>query len=207
MTRKVINPPRAEISSGPKNCPTCGHHNPSSTINQDPLAAQVTDASPVRPGVNGEVAAEPFGGYPNRYNQQTSETPLSYQLDRYSRLELGTEYTEPTIMGLAYNVYLNSDKIFGCKNCKTHLASHDAIISRNFRGQHGKAFLFNTVVNTTQSEAVERNMTTGRHQVRDVICKQCKETVGWKYDKAYEASEKYKEGKFILEAELLCQVY
>ncbi|KAL8948879.1 MAG: hypothetical protein Q9222_004967 [Ikaeria aurantiellina] len=110
-------------------------------------------------------------------------------------------------MGLSYNVYLNSDKIFGCKNCKTHLASHDSIISRNFRGQHGKAFLFNTVVNTTQSEAVERNMTTGRHQVRDVICKQCKETVGWKYDKAYEASEKYKEGKFILEAELLCTVY
>lgn len=33
-------------------------------------------------------------------------------------------------MGLAYNVYLNSDKIFGCKNCKTHLASHEAIISR-----------------------------------------------------------------------------
>lgn len=163
-------------------------------------------------------------------------------------------------MGLSYNVYLNSDKIFGCKSCKTHLASHDAIISRvclrplpsrhlpktpllppksphkppvpfayfkdccckvvrfsstvltpssswqNFRGQHGKAYLFNTVVNTTQSEAVERNMTTGRHQVRDVICKQCKETVGWKYDKAYEASEKYKEGKFILEAELLCSV-
>ncbi|KAL8668370.1 MAG: hypothetical protein Q9168_007003 [Polycauliona sp. 1 TL-2023] len=113
---------------------------------------------------------------------------------------------EPT-MGLSYNVYLNSDKIFGCKNCKTHLASHDAIISRNFRGQHGKAYLFNTVVNTTQTDAVERNMTTGRHQVRDVICKQCKETVGWKYDKAYETSEKYKEGKFILEAELLCSVY
>ena len=37
-------------------------------------------------------------------------------------------------------------------------------------------------------------MTTGRHIVRDVICKQCNETVGWKYDKAYEASEKYKEG-------------
>ncbi|KAL8765695.1 MAG: hypothetical protein Q9209_007302 [Squamulea sp. 1 TL-2023] len=103
-------------------------------------------------------------------------------------------------MGLSYNVYLNSDKIFGCKNCKTHLASHDAIISRNFRGQHGKAYLFNTVVNTNQSEAVERNMTTGRHQVRDVICKQCKETVGWKYDKAYEPTEKYKEGKKTMRA-------
>lgn len=49
-------------------------------------------------------------------------------------------------------------------------------------------------------------MTTGRHIVRDITCRQCKETVGWKYDKAYEPSEKYKEGKFILEAELLCNV-
>ena len=33
-------------------------------------------------------------------------------------------------MGLAYNVYLNSSKIYGCKNCKTHLANHDDIVSR-----------------------------------------------------------------------------
>lgn len=33
-------------------------------------------------------------------------------------------------MGLEYNVYLNSDRIFGCKHCKTHLANHDAIMSR-----------------------------------------------------------------------------
>jgi Yippee zinc-binding/DNA-binding /Mis18, centromere assembly len=49
-------------------------------------------------------------------------------------------------------------------------------------------------------------MTTGRHTVRDIKCRQCKETVGWKYDKAFEAPEKYKEGKFILEEELLCFV-
>ncbi|KAK8210146.1 protein yippee-like moh1 [Zalaria obscura] len=109
-------------------------------------------------------------------------------------------------MGLAYNVYLNAKRIYGCKNCKTHLADHDAIMSRNFRGQHGKAFLFNEVVNVIQGEAGERNMTTGRHIVRDICCKQCKDTVGWKYDKAYEQTEKYKEGKYILEAELLCNV-
>jgi hypothetical protein len=33
-------------------------------------------------------------------------------------------------MGLSYNVYLNSSKIYGCKNCKTHLSNHDDIISR-----------------------------------------------------------------------------
>jgi hypothetical protein len=77
---------------------------------------------------------------------------------------------------------------------------------QNFRGQHGKAYLFDQVVNITESDPNERNMTTGRHVVRDIHCRQCKETVGWKYDKAYEPSEKYKEGKFILEAELLCTV-
>lgn len=62
------------------------------------------------------------------------------------------------------------------------------------------------VVNVETGEPNERNMTTGRHIVRDIMCKQCKEIVGWKYDKAFEATEKYKEGKFILEAELLCSV-
>lgn len=33
-------------------------------------------------------------------------------------------------MGLAYNIYLDVPKIYGCKNCKTHLADHDEIVSR-----------------------------------------------------------------------------
>lgn len=33
-------------------------------------------------------------------------------------------------MGLAYNVYLNSNKIYGCKGCKAHLSNHEDIISR-----------------------------------------------------------------------------
>jgi len=46
-------------------------------------------------------------------------------------------------------------------------------------------------------------MTTGKHIVRDISCVSCKSVVGWKYDRAYEPSEQYKEGKFILEHELL----
>lgn len=33
-------------------------------------------------------------------------------------------------MGLTYNVYLDAKRVYGCKNCKTHLADHDEIISR-----------------------------------------------------------------------------
>jgi hypothetical protein len=78
--------------------------------------------------------------------------------------------------------------------------------AKNFRGQHGKAYLFSTVVNIREDSPVERNMTTGRHVVRDITCRQCDTVVGWKYDKAFEAQEQYKENKFILEAELLVQV-
>ncbi|SPO02703.1 probable Yippee-type zinc-binding protein [Cephalotrichum gorgonifer] len=109
-------------------------------------------------------------------------------------------------MGLMYNTYLNGNHVYGCRTCKAHLANLEDIISRNFRGQHGKAYLFESVVNIDAGESTERTMTTGRHLVRDISCRGCKETVGWKYDKAFENSEKYKEGKFILEAELLCTV-
>jgi hypothetical protein len=84
---------------------------------------------------------------------------------------------------------------------------------QQFRGQHGKAFLFSKVyfpltkllssVNITEGSPEERQMTTGRHVVRDISCVSCKDVVGWKYDRAYEATEQYKEGKFILEHELL----
>ncbi|EPE10178.1 yippee zinc-binding protein [Ophiostoma piceae UAMH 11346] len=110
-------------------------------------------------------------------------------------------------MGLTYNTYLESQtKIYGCRTCKAHLSNHEDLISRNFRGQHGKAYLFGTVVNVDTCSPVERKMTTGKHIVRDITCRGCNETVGWKYDKAFETQEKYKENKFILEAELLCQV-
>lgn len=40
---------------------------------------------------------------------------------------------------------------------------------------------------------------TGLHMVADVHCADCREVLGWKYEKAYEDSQKYKEGKVVLE--------
>lgn len=40
---------------------------------------------------------------------------------------------------------------------------------------------------------------TGLHTVCDIFCKRCKGMVGWTYLRAYESSQKYKEGKFIIE--------
>jgi len=80
------------------------------------------------------------------------------------------------------------------------------MISRAFNGQHGRAYLFDRVVNIYAGEPQERPMTTGLHIVRDIHCVKCERILGWKYDKAYEESQKYKEGKFILERALLTDV-
>lgn len=45
----------------------------------------------------------------------------------------------------------------------------------------------------------DRQLTTGLHTVADIHCADCRQVLGWKYERAYEASQKYKEGKFILE--------
>ena len=63
----------------------------------------------------------------------------------------------------------------------------------------GRAYLFNSVVNIGCGPAEERVLLTGLHAVADIYCDCCKTTLGWKYEQAYESSQKYKEGKFIIE--------
>jgi len=109
-------------------------------------------------------------------------------------------------MGRTNLTYLSSTRIFGCAKCRTHLTIIECMISRQFNGQHGRAYLFSSVVNITEGEPEERNMTTGAHIVRDIACLKCETTLGWKYDKAHEPSQQYKEGKFILERALFTDV-
>lgn len=44
-----------------------------------------------------------------------------------------------------------------------------------------------------------RQLMTGLHTVADISCSGCGSVLGWKYERAYEASQRYKENKFILE--------
>ncbi|ELW61568.1 Protein yippee-like 2 [Tupaia chinensis] len=55
------------------------------------------------------------------------------------------------------------------------------------------------VVNVGCGPAEERVLLTGLHAVADIYCENCKTTLGWKYEHAFESSQKYKEGKYIIE--------
>ncbi|EOA32935.1 hypothetical protein CARUB_v10016261mg [Capsella rubella] len=115
--------------------------------------------------------------------------------------------------------------VYSCKHCQTHFAVTNDLISKSFHCKHGRAYLFDNVVNVTVGEKEHRAMMTGWHTVADIFCVSCGSLVGWKYvqdsklilvnkfrcnsfvanyhflpqEIAYEKSQKYKEGKFIIE--------
>ncbi|XP_021773717.1 protein yippee-like At5g53940 isoform X2 [Chenopodium quinoa] len=108
-------------------------------------------------------------------------------------------------MGRIFVIELEG-RTYKCKFCKTHLALADDHISRTFHCRRGKAYLFKNTVNIILGASEERLMLSGMHTVADIFCCCCGQIVGWKYEAAREKSQKYKEGKFILES-LLCQLY
>ncbi|KAJ2481534.1 hypothetical protein IWW47_005879 [Coemansia sp. RSA 2052] len=107
-------------------------------------------------------------------------------------------------MGYMHKVFLSGSGIYGCSNCGTHLALKDKVTSKLYTGQYGRAYLVEEVSNVRAGEADKRTMTTGVHIVKDIMCMECNNYVGWTYITAFSADQKFKEGKFILEKELIC---
>ncbi|NXT52413.1 YPEL1 protein, partial [Pluvianellus socialis] len=93
-----------------------------------------------------------------------------------------------------FQAYLpNCHRTYSCIHCRAHLANHDELISKAI------PLFFFSRVNVGCGPAEERVLLTGLHAVADIYCENCKTTLGWKYEHAFESSQKYKEGKFIIE--------
>jgi len=60
-----------------------------------------------------------------------------------------------------------------------------------------------SAVNLKMGKKEDRPLLTGVHTVADVYCLGCNERMGWYYLKASDSSQKYKEGKYLLEREKL----
>lgn len=45
----------------------------------------------------------------------------------------------------------------------------------------------------------KRLLMTGMHTIADISCQICQAKVGWKYIRAPEQSQKYKEGRYLIE--------
>ncbi|KAK5971628.1 OTU domain-containing protein [Trichostrongylus colubriformis] len=94
-------------------------------------------------------------------------------------------------------------RVVVCRFCKTYLTNRSELISSRFQGSSGRAMLFHRAWNLDYSEAQHRDMMTGKHIVRDVMCRVCHKKVGWMYEFAMEESQRYKEARVILEKALI----
>lgn len=92
------------------------------------------------------------------------------------------------------------ESIFVCRGCVAHLTRGSELVSKDFRGRSGKAYLFNEVTNTFCGAPEDRMLITGLHTIADVFCINCSKSLGWKYVHAFEERQRYKVGKVILEA-------
>ncbi|CAN7002395.1 unnamed protein product [Brassica rapa subsp. trilocularis] len=130
-------------------------------------------------------------------------TSVVWPPQRVSKIKLrsvgGFRQVDLYEMGRLFVIDLQGET-YSCKHCHTPFALTDDLISKSFHCKHGRAYLFENVVNVTVGEMEHRIMMTGWHTVADIFCVCCGSLVGWKYEIAYEKSQKYKEGKFIIES-------
>ncbi|ESQ44855.1 hypothetical protein EUTSA_v10010822mg [Eutrema salsugineum] len=101
-------------------------------------------------------------------------------------------------MGKVFMVELVG-QIYSCKHCRTHLSTHQDIMSKSFQCKYGQAYLFSKVVNISIGKKEDKMMLTGLYTITDIFCVGCGSNVGWKYETAHDQSQKYKEGKSVLE--------
>jgi len=92
---------------------------------------------------------------------------------------------------------------FTCSTCSATIALQDELISKAFSGRDGRGYLIHSAVNLKMGKKEDRPLLTGVHTVADVFCLGCNERMGWYYLKASDSSQKYKEGKYLLEREKL----
>lgn len=94
-----------------------------------------------------------------------------------------------------------------CRKCRTHITAEAYLVSRDFQSASGRAYLYDRVINVKVGDEQRKQMTTGQHIVRDVLCLDCNNVLGWRYEKAMEESQRYKEGKYCVERAVVQDVH
>uniref|UniRef100_A0AAG5DSJ7 Yippee domain-containing protein n=1 Tax=Anopheles atroparvus TaxID=41427 RepID=A0AAG5DSJ7_ANOAO len=177
---------------------------PIATQSIEPVGSGRRDKRPLQQ-IRPSFASAPFtsnasGLESNQENDPTQEAANGGHANGQSSSSASSSSSGSGTMVKTFQAYLPpTNRTYSCVHCRAHLASHDELISKSFQGSQGRAYLFNSVVNVACGQAEERVLLTGLHAVADIYCECCKTPLGWKYEHAFESSQKYKEGKYIIE--------
>lgn len=106
-------------------------------------------------------------------------------------------------MARPFEHIIDEQDVYKCAECGIDLTTDSYLESTDFRGRTGTAWLFSRVYNVYEGIYDERMMTTGVHAIVDIHCNRCESNLGWKYLDATNSTQKYKQGKYILEKKLI----
>ena len=105
-----------------------------------------------------------------------------------------------------------SSRVYGCGSCAAHVVMEEDVVSKEFCGTTGRAYFVNQVFNVNLGPVHECIFKTGKHVIADLLCANCdasldqRTVVGWKYLKTGVRSQKYKEGKYVVEEAMLVKL-
>lgn len=67
--------------------------------------------------------------------------------------------------------------------------------------------MFTQAMNIVVGQKREKELITGHFTIADIYCANCRQELGWKYIRAYDDRQKYKEGRFIIEKAKILKEY
>ncbi|KAG6745530.1 hypothetical protein POTOM_050023 [Populus tomentosa] len=91
------------------------------------------------------------------------------------------------------------------RNCRNPLAFDSDLLSKAYKGRH--MYMFSHVMNIVLGQKEDRKMLTGMYTVAAIFCRNCGHELGWKYVRAFDPSQRIKEGNFIVEKLKLVKEY
>ncbi|QLQ79016.1 hypothetical protein HG537_0B03630 [Torulaspora globosa] len=142
-----------------------------------------------------KLESDSLGSSPNSYL-----TPY-HQISETRRFQYHGSYRTRESSDVSNSKFVT----YGCRRCRTHLSSSTQIMSKDYRGKTGDAYLMTKVVNVIEGSVETRPMITGDYLVCDILCHWCKSLLGWKYLESERKDQRYKEGKYILEVQTICR--
>ncbi|KAL6972141.1 hypothetical protein U1Q18_031831 [Sarracenia purpurea var. burkii] len=97
--------------------------------------------------------------------------------------------------------------LYSCRKCRNPVALRDDLLSKKFVAKSGAAYLFAHAMNVVLGHKEEKQLMTGTFVICNINCSKCGDELGWKYVRAYDATQKFKEGKFIIEKARILKEY
>jgi hypothetical protein len=105
-------------------------------------------------------------------------------------------------MGRLFLQHLDNDiePKYACSNCSNELCYVDLdVIRSDYQCQSGVALFTANIINVIEGAIVNKHFISGHYIIQDIFCTLCFQCVGWKYIKALEEDNKFKENNYVIE--------